>query len=59
MLKYFRGLGLPQKYITTNIYTRMKYYVRKMEDYTRDLCICGTRSTSPLPSHLFNMHILD
>ena len=41
MLKYFRGLGLPRKYITTNIYTRIKYYGRKMEDYTRDLCIHG------------------
>ena len=39
MLKYFRGLGLPRKYITINIYTRMKYYVRKMEDNTRNLCV--------------------
>ena len=41
MLKYFCGLGLSRKYITTNIYTRMKYYVRKMEDHIRDLCVRG------------------
>ena len=41
VLKYLCGLGLLQKYITVNIYTRMKYNVRKMEDYTRDLCVRG------------------
>ena len=41
MLKYFCGLGLPRKYITTNIYTCMKYYIRKMEDYTRNLGVHG------------------
>lgn len=44
MLKYFRGLGLPRKYITTNIFihvTQLLYYVEKMEDYTRDLCVRG------------------
>ena len=41
VLKYFHGLGLLRKYITMNFYTRMKYYVRKMEDYTRDLCVRG------------------